>query len=111
MRKLLILLALPVLLAACKAHAPVAQQSGKEDLAYLLFVSPQQYSGKTVQVMIDGKTDFPAKVVKARKSNRKGTQYGISTGRHKISVSFEGRTLYQKEIFVSSQEVKQITLP
>lgn len=111
MKNFLILLTLPVLLMACRAHYPVAQQSGKEDMAYLLFVSPKEHSGDNVQVVIDDKTNFTAKVVKARKANRRGTQYGISTGRHKITVSHKGQILYQKEIFVSSQEVKQINLP
>ena len=38
----------PAFLAGCKA--PVAQQSGKEDIAYLLFVSPNTYAGKKVIV-------------------------------------------------------------
>ena len=36
MKKRLILFALPLLLCSCKANFPVAQQSGKEDIAYLL---------------------------------------------------------------------------
>ena len=41
MKKLIISFAvlLVVLLTGCKANMPVAQQSGKEDIAYLLFVS------------------------------------------------------------------------
>ncbi len=31
---------LVALLCGCKAHYPVAQESGKEDRAYLLFISP-----------------------------------------------------------------------
>ena len=35
----MLLFVIPVLLMGCRAHFPVAQESGKEDIAYLLFVS------------------------------------------------------------------------
>lgn len=96
-------------LSGCKA--PVAQQGGKEDMAYLLFVSPSQYAGGVVQVSIDDATAFDAKVVKEKRSKRKGCQYGIGTGNRSIKVTSQGKVLYQKKIFVSAQEVKQILLP
>ena len=112
MKKYLFLLfALPLILTGCKAHAPVVQQGGKEDIAYLLFVSPNAYAGKKVEVTIDNVDPFTAKVVKQRKADVKGTQYGIATGTRLIKVSHEGKLLYQKKIFVSTQEVKQIILP
>ncbi len=111
MKKLLYLLALPLILFSCKANFPVAQQSGKEDMAYLLFVSSKQYAGKDVQVTIDNGQPFTAKVVKGKKSNRRGTQYGIGTGTRTLKVSCDGKTLYEKKVFVSTQEVKQIILP
>lgn len=99
-----------LLLGSCKANFPVAQQSGKDDVAYLLFVSASN-SSETVDVTIDGNVSFEAKTVKAKKANRKGTSYGIATGRRKIKVTKEGEVLYNKEIFVSTQETKIITLP
>lgn len=111
MRKLLYLLALPLMLFSCKANFPVAQESGKEDMAYLLFVSSSQYVGKDVQVTVDNGQPFTARVVKAKKSNRRGTQYGIGTGTRSLTVSCDGQKLYEKKIFVSTQEVKQIILP
>ena len=104
-------LVLPLLLMGCKANFPVAQESGKEDIAYLLFVSEKQYAGKEVQVTVDGNTQFDARVVKGKKANRRGNQYGISTGNRSLKVSYQGKVLYQKRIFVSTQEVKQIILP
>lgn len=101
--------ALPVFFTACKT--PVAQQSGKEDMAYLLFVSPDEYAGKEVTVFLDDRAPFTVKVVKEKKSNRKGAQYGVKTGARNIKVTSGGKTLYQKKIFVSTQEVKQIMLP
>lgn len=109
--KLLFVVGLVLLLCGCKAHSPVAQQSGKEDVAYLLFVSQKEYANKYVTVSLDDKNTFEAKVVKAKDSNRKGTSYAISTGRKKINVDYKGTSLYNKEIFVSTQETKIITLP
>ncbi|MBO5025878.1 MAG: hypothetical protein J6C86_07025 [Bacteroidaceae bacterium] len=111
MKKLLILFALPLFLFGCKANYPVAQQSGKEDMAFLLFVSSKEYAGKEVQVTIDDAQPFTAKVVKQKKANRKGTQYGVSTGTRVLKVSNNGKTMYQKKLFLSTQEVKQIILP
>lgn len=111
MKKLLVILVVPMLFVCCRANFPVAQESGKEDMAYLLFVGQKQYGGKDVVVTIDNTSPFTAKVVKSRKSNRRGTQYGIATGTRDIKVTSDGKTIYQKKIFVSPQEVKQIVLP
>jgi hypothetical protein len=80
-------------------------------MAYLLFVSGKQYIGEKVQVSVDNAQPFTAKVVKSKKANRRGTQYGISTGNRTLKVSCEGKVIYEKKIFVSTQEVKQIILP
>jgi hypothetical protein len=59
------------LLTGCKANFPVAQQTGKEDMAYLLFVGQKEYGGKEVQVTIDNAEPFTAKVVKVEESQQK----------------------------------------
>ena len=113
MKKISVLFALllAVLLAGCKANMPVSQQSGKEDVAFLLFVSQGgEYKNKVVQVDVDGQR-YDAKVVKAKTSNRRGTQYSAPTGNHQLTVTANGRTLYNKKVFLSAQQVKQITLP
>lgn len=111
MKKLILLFAIPLLLIGCRANLPVAQESGKEDIAYLLFVSSNQYAGKEVQVKVDNNAPFSAKVVKAKKANLRGCQYGIAVGTRTLTVSYDGKNIYQKKIFVSTQEVKQIVLP
>ena len=111
MRKHPLLFALPLLLLGCKANLPVAQQGGKEDMAYLLFTSPNEYGGKEVEVTVDGSTKFTVKVVKQKKANRKGTQYGVAPGTKTMKVTCDGKAIYQKKIFLSTQEVKQIILP
>lgn len=108
-KSLVFIFGLGLFMSGCKA--PVAQQSGKEDAAFLLFVGQKEYGGKQVQVTIDDKAPFTAEVVKAKKSSRKGTQYGIATGTRNLKVTSDGKTLYEKKIFVSTQEVKQIMLP
>lgn len=98
-------------MVGCKSSFPVAQQSGKEDMAYLVFVGPRAtYGTKLVQVDVDG-TTFDAKVIKPKTANRKGTQYGVATGRRNIIVRSDGNIIYSKQIFLSSQETKIITLP
>ena len=109
--KLIFAVGLVLLLGGCKAHYPVAQQSGKDDVAYLLFVSQKEYAKKHVTVYLDDVKTFEAKVVKTKDSYRKGTSYAIATGRRKINVEYEGNSIYNKEIFVSTQETKIITLP
>ena len=107
------LFAIALLMIGCKANYPIAQQSGKEDMAYLVFVGPLQTYGngsKPVQVDVDG-TQFEAKVVKPKTANRKGTQYGVATGTRNVTVKFNGQTIYQKKLFLSSQETKIINLP
>ncbi|MCR4766259.1 MAG: hypothetical protein K5856_08830 [Bacteroidaceae bacterium] len=110
-KNLLLLFGLVLLLSGCRAHLPVAQQGGKDDAAYLLFVGQNEYGGKQVQVSIDDAAPFTAEVVKAKKASRRGTQYGIATGTRNLKVTYDGKILYQKKIFVSTQEVKQIMLP
>ena len=102
-----------LLLVACKSSYPVAMQTGKEDMAYLVFVgSLDKYgNGKyPVQVDIDG-TQFDAKVVKPKVANRKGYQYGVGIGNRHLKVTFRGKTVYEKQVFLSTQETKVINLP
>lgn len=95
----------------CRAHMPVEQQSGKEDAAYLLFVSQgNEYKNQIVQVDIDGQ-QFDAQVVKQKTSMRRGTQYSAPTGNHQLTVKKDGNVLYSKKVFLSAQQVKQIILP
>ena len=112
-RILFAIIAFCAFLFGCKTNYPVAQQSGKEDMAYLVFVGPNDTYGngsKPVQVDVDG-TKFDAKVVKPKVANRKGTQYGVAPGRRNVSVTFNGQVVYQKQLFVSAQQTKIITLP
>lgn len=100
-----------LLLTSCRVKYPVAQESGQEDIAYLLFVSHDQYDDETVHVKLDN-TSFDANVIIERNAKRKGTAYSVAPGRRKITVTDRGgRVLYSKEIMLSTQETKQIMLP
>lgn len=107
---ILVVIALITFMYSC-ANYPVAQQSGKEDIAYLLFTSNKEYSGETVLVTLDNDVKFNAKVIKEKKSNRKGTQYSVATGKREIKVEKDGKIIYKKIIFLSNQETKKIVLP
>lgn len=51
------------------------------------------------------------KLSKKKKSNRKGTQYSVATGKKEIKVEKDGKIIYKKIIFLSNQETKKIVLP
>ncbi len=110
MKRLLFVTLTILLLTGC-GSLPVAQQSGKDDLAALLFVSQKEYAGEILSVQLDD-TQFEAKAVKAKKAHRKGTVYSVTPGsRHLIVKDDRGETLYDKIIFLSTQETKLIQLP
>lgn len=60
-KSLIFIFGLALLMVGCKAHLPVAQQGGKDDVAYLLFVGQKEYGGEQVQVSIDGAAPFTAR--------------------------------------------------
>ena len=68
-----------------------------------------EYAGKEVAVIIDESQPFTAKVVKQKNANHKGTQYGVATGTRSLKVIHDGKTIYQKKIFLSTQEVNIYT--
>ncbi|MDK2978150.1 MAG: staphylococcal enterotoxin [Bacteroidales bacterium] len=84
---------------------------GLEDQSYIeLIGNPSNYSGG-VDVTIDETTTFKAKVNKAGAKRPKGSVYAISTGKHVVTVKYNNETIFSKQIFVSTQETKQIILP
>ncbi|MBQ9591852.1 MAG: hypothetical protein IJR32_03320 [Paludibacteraceae bacterium] len=112
MKKLILLgiCAISLILTSCHVSTPVAQQTGKEDVAFLLFVSTSNESNYDVDVQIDD-THFTATTVKSRQASRKGTQYSVQPGNRSINVKRGGQTVYQKDLFLSPREVRQILLP
>ncbi|MCM1079393.1 MAG: hypothetical protein NC344_10830 [Bacteroidales bacterium] len=100
-----------VLLASCRAHLPVSQETGKEDLANIIFISAGNRGSYDVSVQLDNDTKFTASTVKAKKSNRRGTQYTVKTGTRHLVIRKDGNVIYDKKLFLSSGETKEIQLP
>ena len=110
MKKLLLVFAIGMLLLA-GCHGLKTASGGLENEAFLEFLGdPANYKGG-VDVTIDDKTTFTAEVFKDKRTRTKGQVYAISTGTHTVSVAYKGKTLVKKQIFVSAQESKKITLP
>lgn len=79
--------------------------------SFLEFVgNPGSYSAG-VDVIVDDKPSFRAKVYKDKIGRMRGEIYAIATGRHTLKVKFQNEIIYNKEIFISPQESKKITLP
>lgn len=97
------------------AKYPIAASSGKEDMAYLLFISESgEYAKKDVFVTLDGETKFTAEPVEMKrgKEKLKGAQYKVVPGRRKIVVSNKkGEVIYSRDLLLSTQSVKQIIIP
>lgn len=110
-----IIIFLGLLLTTSCAKYPIETSSGKEDVAYLLFVSQEgMYAKQDVSVSIDGKTTFTVQPVKEKrgKEKLKGSQYKVATGRRKVIVSNQnGDIIFSRELMLSTQDTKQILLP
>lgn len=98
-----------LLLTGCKV-GNVAVSQGLSDQSYLYFVSTHKYP-EPVKVTLDKGTTFDATVVRERKATVKGNTYAVSTGKHRVSVSYQGKTIWEREVFLSTQETKKIVLP
>lgn len=112
MKKLLIICCLSLLaLASCKTGVYTAEY-GKEDVAYISLVSSDKMANKDVLVYIDNETQFTAHVQKAKQSTEKhnGKLFAIKPGKRHMKVVYNGNVIYEKEIFVSSQQTKLINL-
>ncbi|MDR2064684.1 MAG: lipoprotein [Prevotellaceae bacterium] len=97
------------LLSGCTGVRTLSK--GLENEAFLEFVgTPQKYIGG-ITVTVDDNNTFNAKVKKQHTDRPKGKVYAISTGKHSISVAYKNQIIYQKQIFISAQETKQIILP
>lgn len=100
-----------LLLAGCKSSIPVAQETGKADVAYLLFIRSNPKDKKVTVTLTNPQKTFTAQTVKNKTANRKGVQYQVATGTRGLIVTNEsGKVIYQTKIFLQGQEVKQINL-
>lgn len=106
------------LLSGCVATPPLGHGDGG-DMAKLIFVSSDKNAKGNVKVKVNGKNEFDAKVAKAKpekeskskKTKQKGRTYSVPSGRQTITVTRDGKTVYEGEITVSPKETKTIVLP
>ena len=98
-------------LVGCKTGVYTAEY-GKEDVAYISLISSDKMANKDVQVYIDNEAQFTARVQKAKQSTEKhnGKLFAIKPGKRHMKVVYNGDVIYEKEIFVSSQQTKLINL-
>jgi hypothetical protein len=86
------------------------KSAGLENEAFLEFVGPTHSYRGGVTVSIDNNINFKAAVNKNKVAYVKGKVYAISTGTHTLKVSYDGQVLYEKQIYVATQETKTIVL-
>jgi len=94
----------------CSCGGIKTKSVGLENEAFLEFVGPVKSYSDGIDVSVDNKINFKAIVNKDKVAYMKGKVYAISTGTHILKVSYKGQTLYEKQIFVASQETKKIEL-
>jgi len=98
-----------ILIAGCTGLKTASR--GLENEAFLEFVGIPTNYPNGIDVQIDDKITFKAYVVKDYAVRPKGKVYAIATGAHLISISHKNTLIFKKQIFVSAQETKKITLP
>jgi hypothetical protein len=111
MKKIVLFTASILLLTLASCGGIKTGTTGVDNQSFLAFVGkPSDYKGG-VDVVIDDKTNFKADVTKDYSDNIKGNVYAISTGAHTISVSYNGKVVYKKQLFLANQETRKIMLP
>ena len=98
-------------LTACKTGS-FSSTGGQEDIAYIFITSGTEMAGKKVMVKVDNNAPFEAQVQKTEQNTEKhnGKLHAIMPGRRFLVVTYNGKTVYSKEIFLSSQQTKSIVL-
>jgi len=90
----------------------VSKSGGMDNQSYLQFVQGGSQSYRSgVIVYVDDTPAFTAKVDKVKKNSIKGNSYVINPGTRHIKVVDNGKTVYEKNIVVATQETKKIILP
>lgn len=97
------------LMAGCKV-GNVASSQGLSDQAYIYLESVNKYPGY-VQVSLDKNTTFDAKVYQPKKHQVKGETYAVATGKRHVTVSYQGKVVFERTLMLSTQETNKITLP
>lgn len=112
MKKYLLLLILPLFILTGCSVGRTTETKGVENYSYLHFTrgGAEKYA-EGVTVFVDNQNPFFAEVDDVDSRTVKGNIYIIKTGKSHIRVEYKGGVLYEKDVFVSSQETKSIQLP
>ena len=97
------------LLIGCDVTKTVSR--GIENQAFLLILGTPSNYPNGVEVVIDEKTKFNAEVQKNRDKVKHLRLYGISSGKHKVSILKNNKNIYEQIIFITSKKKKKIILP
>ncbi len=111
MKRLIFFLLLGSFIVLSSCGGIKTMSAGQENEAFLEFFGAPKSYPDGVEVTLDNKTTFMASVHSEKVAYMKGEVYAISTGAHTIKVSHKGQVLYEKQIFVATQETKKIVLP
>lgn len=112
MKKLVLIgVFLTCLLTGCKTGVFTAEY-GKEDVAFISLVSSDVMANKDVDVYIDEDLHFTMHVQKAKQSTEKhnGKLHSIKPGKRHMKIVYKGNVIYEKDVFLSSQQTKLINL-
>lgn len=109
MKKLLSILSVMLLLWGC--YPAKTTVSGLENVSFVELYGPKNTYKNMVDVYVDDQPSFKATVNIKGKNTTKIANYQIPTGKHTIKVEYEGKVLYNSEVFLSSQITKKISLP
>jgi hypothetical protein len=111
MKKIIFIVIAACMVAACSV-GNVSKSGGLDNQGYLQFIQGgnTSYSGG-VTVTIDDNPAFTAKVDKTKKLRVKGNTYVVNPGTRHLKVVYQGKTLYEKNVIIATQETKQINLP
>lgn len=98
-----------LLLSSCSSLGNHSRSTGLQDKAFLSFVAAED--GKA-EVSIDNAPTFTVKVNKSSKSYNQVYKNNcpIEVGTHTVTVYQNGKKVFEKKIFVSTQEVKKIEI-
>ena len=109
MKKIIFAFSLLFLLLGCVTGVK-STYGGLDSEAYLDFVgTPRLYPGGVI-VSIDDKMRFKAEVNDAASNKPKGKTYAVSPGSRLIVVQYDGKDIYRKQLFLSTQETRRIEL-
>ena len=111
MKKLLNLFALAIIVAVIACKGVKTLSTGLDNQSYLVFIKTAGDYPNGVEVTVDDKNTFTAKVNTVQFKPSRDNVYALASGKHTVSVKSDGAVIYKQEIFVSTQETKKITLP